>query len=50
MDSAASIDVDLIGVVKTNTKGFFRATIEGLKKDWPGGSYIVLEIKHMVPG
>ena len=37
-------------MVKTNTNGFFKATIEGLTKDWPGGSYIVLRINPMVPG
>ena len=47
---AASIGVDFICMVKTNTKGFFKATIEGLTKDWPGGSYIVLRSKPMVPG
>ena len=47
--AAASIGVDFIGMVKTNTKGFSKATIEGLTKDWPGGSYIVLRIKPMVP-
>ena len=46
---AASIGVDLIGMVKTNTKGFCKATIEGLTKDWPGGSYMVLRSKPMVP-
>ena len=49
-EAAASIDVDLIGMVKTNTKGFCKATIEGLTKDWPGGYYIVLRSKHMLPG
>ena len=28
----------------------FKATVEGLTKDWPGGSYIVLRRKTMVPG
>ena len=32
-EAAASIGVDLIGMVKINTKGFFKATIEGLTKD-----------------
>ena len=40
----------MIGMVKTNTKGFFKATIEGLNEDWPGGSYTVLRSKPMVPG
>ena len=50
MESAVSVGVYLIGVVKINTKGFCKATIYGLMKDWPGGSYIVLRIKHMVTG
>ena len=29
---------DLIGIVKTNTKGFWKETIEKLTKDWSGGS------------
>ena len=39
-----------IGMVKTNTKGLFKETIEKLTKDWPGGSHLVLRSKHMVPG
>ena len=39
-----------IGMVKTNTKGFCKETIEKLTKDWPGGSYLVLRSKPMVPG
>ena len=42
--------VELIGMVKTNTKGFCKDTIEKLTKDWPGGSYLVLRSKSMVPG
>ena len=45
-----SISVDFIWVFKTNTKGFFKAAIEGLTKDWPGRSYIVLRIKPIVSG
>ena len=48
--AAVSIGVDLIGIVKTNTKGFYKSTIEGLTKDWPGGSYIVFRSKSMVTG
>ena len=41
---------ELIGMVKTNTKGFCKETIEKLTKYWPGGcSYLVLRSKHMVP-
>ena len=47
--AAAFIGVDLIGTVKTKTKGFCKATIEGSTKYWPGGSYIVSRIKPMVP-
>ena len=49
-EAATSIGVDLIGMVKTKTKGFFKATIEGLTKDCTGGSYIVLKSNIMVPG
>ena len=41
---------ELIGMVKTNTKGFCKETIEKLTKNWPGGSYLVLRSKPMVPG
>ena len=47
---AASIGVDLIGMVKNKTKGFCKSTIEGLTKDWPSRSYIVLIRNPMVTG
>ena len=34
-ETSASIGVDFIGMVKTNTKGFCKAKVEGLTKDWP---------------
>ena len=40
----------LIGMVKTNTKGLCKETIEKLTKDFPVGSYLVLRINTMVPG
>ena len=49
-ESAMEIGAELIGMVNTNTKGFCKETIEKLTKDWPGGSYLVLRSKHMVPG
>ena len=49
-NEATSIGVDLVGMVKTNTKGFCKATIEGLAKDWPGGYYIVFSINPVVTG
>ena len=42
------LGAELIGMVKTNTKGICKETIEKLTKDWPGGSYLVLKSKHMV--
>ena len=44
------LGVELIGMVKTNTKGFRKDKIENLTKTWPGGSYLVLRSKPMVPG
>ena len=41
---------ELIGMVKTNTKGFCKETIEKLTKHWPGGSYLMLRSKPMAPG
>ena len=41
---------ELIGIVNTNTKGLRKETIVKLTKDWPGGSYLVLRSKPMVPG
>ena len=41
---------DLIGMVKINTKIFYKETIEKLTTDWPGDSYFVLRSKPMVPG
>ena len=40
----------VVGVVKTNKKVFCKKIIENLKKDWPGGSYLVLNSKPMVSG
>ena len=49
-EAAASIGFDLIGMVKTNTKGFFKATIEGLTKDWHDRSYKVFRTKNTMTG
>ena len=40
----------LIGMVKKNTKGLCKDTIENLTKDWPGDSYLVLRSNTMEPG
>ena len=44
------LGAELNAMVKTNTKGFCKDTIEKLTKNWPGGSYIVLRSKPMVSG
>ena len=49
-EDAMEIGVELIGMVKTNTKGFYKDTIEKFTRDWPGVSYLVLRRKTMVPG
>ena len=40
---------NMIGMVKTNTKGFRKDTIENITKVIPGGYYLVLRSKPMVP-
>ena len=49
-EAATEMSAELIGIVKTNIKGFCREAIENLTKDWPGGPYLVLRSKPMVPG
>ena len=49
-EAATEIFAELIGMAKTNNKGFCKEIIEKLTMDWPGGSYLVLRRKHMVPG
>ena len=44
------LGAELIGMVKKNTKGFCKETTEKLTRDWPGGSYLVLRSKPMIPG
>ena len=44
------VGADLIGMVKTTTKGFCNETIENITKDCPGGSYLVSRSNPMVPG
>ena len=44
------LGAELNGMLKTNTKGFCKETIEKLTKNWPGGYYLVLRSKPMVPG
>ena len=49
-ETAMELGAELIGIMKTNTKGFCKETIEKLTKNWPGGSYLVLRSKPMEPG
>ena len=49
-EAVMGVGAELIGMLKTNTKVFRREIIEKLTKDWPGGYYLVLRSKPMVPG
>ena len=49
-ESAMEMGAEFIGMVNTNTKVFCKETIEKLTKYWPGGSYLMLRSKPMVPG
>ena len=44
------VGLEIIGMAKTRTKLLFRDTIENHINNWPGGSYLLLRIKPMVPG
>ena len=50
VESVTEVDADLIGMVKKNTKVFFKDTIENITKDWTGGYHLMLRIKPMLPG
>ena len=43
------VGAEIIGMVKTNIKGLCKETIDNMAKDWPGGSYLALNRKCMVP-
>ena len=43
------VGADIMGVIKTHTKGFCKDIIQNITKDWLGGYYLVLSIKPMVP-
>ena len=49
-EAAMEVGAKVIGMAKTNTRGFCKETIEKLTKDWPGCSYLLLRSKPMVPG
>ena len=48
-EAAMEVGAQLVCIVKTNTKGFFKENIEKLTNYWSGGSYLVLRSNHMVP-
>ena len=45
-----SVVADMVGMVKTNTKGFFKDSIYNLTNYLTGGSYLFWGSKPMVPG
>ena len=44
------VGANFISMVKTNTKVFCKDDIEKITKEFPGGCYLLLSSKHMVPG
>ena len=42
--------VDYCGPMKRSQKGFCLATLEKLMQDWPGGSYLIMNINPRIPG
>ena len=49
-EAVMEVGVELVFMVKTNTKGFCKETIEELIKFWPGVFYLVIRSKPIVPG
>ena len=49
-EALMEVGAELIGMVKRNTKGLFKGTIDNFTKDWPGGSYLILRSNPMIPG
>ena len=48
-EAVMDVGANMVGIVKINTKGFCKDTIENLKKYWPRCSYLVLKRKSVVP-
>ena len=44
--AAAKLGCEFFGPVKTNTSGYPKVEIENIMKDWPSGSWVVLESKE----
>ena len=49
-EAAMEICAELIGTMKTNTKGIYKEIIEKITNYWSGGSHLVLRSKPMIPG
>ena len=49
-EAALEIRSDMIGMFKTNTKGFCKDNIDNLTVDKPGGSFIAFKRRSMCPG
>ena len=47
-EDVMDVGADIIYMVKTNTKLFYKDTIENITKDWMGGYYLVLSRKPEV--
>ena len=50
VESVMEVSDKLVGMVKTNTKGLLKDTIEKLTNYWLGVSYPVLRRNPMLPG
>ena len=48
-EAVMAFGTNIIGVVETNTKLLFKDNIDKLTNNWPVGSYLVLNIKTVVP-
>ena len=48
-DDVIDVGSEMFGMVKTNTNGFCKYTIEKLTNYWPVGYYLVLKINSVVP-
>ena len=44
------VGADMIGILKANTKGFFKGDLEKTTKDFTGVSHLVLKKNSTMPG
>ena len=50
VEYSMGIGTDMVGMVTTNTKGLCKDTIDNIKNDCPGASYLTPKRKYVVPG